>query len=1468
MTTTQSGELIQLDSQLRSVWTRSQTLHLASGALAFCRWLIPLFLAALAVDWSIGLPLAIRGLLPVAAFIFCIRKSWTSGWNRLSRYDATRVALQLEESHGGLNSLLVSAVQLRQSHDSSGGSPELRAFTCRQANELATTLNPASTASFQPLQRPTTIAFLLAGVIGLLAIINGPLLTAGLQRIFTPWKTVEYPTSTRITFATEDLVVQQGASVEIEVTVAGVVPRECLLQLKTGEGEPRELTLDVIDDSCRYSIASASRDFTWQMVAGDARTNWTNVRVVTSPRIEQAQVRLEYPQYLGRDSETIEAMTLTAPEGTRVHWQLTLDRPVRSGTFLRDGELAEPMTVSEDGHQVSFNALVSDSRGYTLNWVDRDHSFKFSSSRYFLQVATDRTPQVEFTAPPGNLVAMLGRPLTLAVRARDDHGIDDSKIVYSLNQQPDQTVDFSPPKDDRQHPIDWDYRTALPELKVGDHLTITVEVSDRYPGENGPHTARSETRRISFLSREEYLEQIGRRRDQLLTRLRTIYRQERKAHSTVRNLDGFSASFIQSCQLEAIRQEMIRDQLKQTAAGMQALLDDLTANSVSDAPQGELLERLQESLIDIAESHVAESAELLRTQSGKQKDRNSGPAARAVNAAARDLGSLVLLGGIESAQEVYARETRMLAESQAEIRWLTADSSNESARQELMERQEELAQWTEQLLADLHAGMRYEKRPLAVLRLTRSIKELQNAGTGVELRRVGEFLKSGDIKQALARQASLTQRFLDAEFSVRLSGAYSTLLKTKDTLRSLSLEQTELREACVALRDDSSTTEVHKLADRQNELRRQLITLMLPSVPAPRARLSDSAPPTPPPVKRILSSTEAQMTLAVSHLNNGEQKQTESAQSQAESSLKELSAIVDQWSVETGLMTQGLDTLVADSSDRLSRIEDYEARVIALLEQMDTAVAEDKKVQSLAPAQSALRDDLGLFVEDLEELRQVEEGHDIPPVLRRLKQAHQALSAATEAMTNGESDRAIEAQEQAADAIADSFSIVTAQNERLSFLQDLLMFQRAVGFANRYMSDIVAEQREMLAATEAAKPDDVEKLLPGMSNLQKCMEEVAPLLDLVAGRLDVGTPLAFAQTDFEDAVEALRIGDTLEAIDAQDVAVESLAEVAVLVEDVRRQTGYVAEIVEFLHRSTSTAAGLQYRQEEVLARLPNTKTDQIDAVAAEQSALQSQITRYSSELTAAIGMPEYGEADTESQAIVSPLKAGETDLAAEQMELVALLLGENIESLTGIISVLHGLPQVEVTNQSPPELVQLVEVLAIASEHQTVYRKTGVAQPQQFESIAMEQQTLASRCSQIAEAGPPSPLLTQATEQLTELTATFESGDTAMIQQRQKLAAVILRRFIAEQAVLLDTSIKVSVSEGDADDAGEGSDSESDFSAGFISDFVSGETPADKRTDWKVLADRNRAALNQNFARELPLEYRGLLKNYYERLSK
>ena len=55
---------------------------------------------------------------------------------------------------------------------------------------------------------------------------------------------------------------------------------------------------------------------------------------------------------------------------------------------------------------------------------------------------------------------------------------------------------------------------------------------------------------------------------------------------------------------------------------------------------------------------------------------------------------------------------------------------------------------------------------------------------------------------------------------------------------------------------------------------------------------------------------------------------------------------------------------------------------------------------------------------------------------------------------------------------------------------------------------------------------------------------------------------------------------------------------------------------------------------------------------------------------------------------------------------------------------------------------------------------------------------------------------------------------------------------------------------------------------GDLNALVSGEIPKDRDSEWQILKERGRAALHENFARELPLEYRGMLKNYFEEVAK
>jgi hypothetical protein len=122
---------------------------------------------------------------------------------------------------------------------------------------------------------------------------------------------------------------------------------------------------------------------------------------------------------------------------------------------------------------------------------------------------------------------------------------------------------------------------------------------------------------------------------------------------------------------------------------------------------------------------------------------------------------------------------------------------------------------------------------------------------------------------------------------------------------------------------------------------------------------------------------------------------------------------------------------------------------------------------------------------------------------------------------------------------------------------------------------------------------------------------------------------------------------------------------------------------------------------------------------------------------------------------------------------------------------------------------------------------------------------------------------------MTSISDMLTASNKAAAASAQLAADLTLRHHIIEQALILNTAIPPAssssepvVTEAETDDLDVAEAVES------ISDFVSGEAPKDKKSEWEILGERDRAALNQNFARELPLEFRATLKDYYERVAK
>jgi len=1489
---TENRQKENLSSYVRAVWRRGQTLHVTAGSLALSQWIIPLFLAVMAIDWLTDLPAAPRmaclaGLLSVSLY-----KAWRCGWLNVRAFNPTHSALRIEKHVGGFESLLVSAVQLRAGELSPGTSESLRDMACSRAEQAVSPLRPADAVDYQSLRRPATAAIAFALLVGVFAIVDGPMLAAGAGRIFAPWLDIRYPTRTQVEVVDGDMIVKAGGRVKIRARVSGVIPERAELALRTGADKSRVRELDITDGDCVHTIESVFRGFEYRILAGDAKSRWHSVQVIAPPRIARAEVTLKFEDYTKRPIKTVESLTLTVPEKTTVNWRLTLDCAVSEAYFNPAGSESIPLDVSADGRTVTMQRVATDSRAYHFSWKERKHGFKFTSPRHALHVTPDQPPHVELTSPAENLYATLGRKLDLAFRGRDDHGVAESVVCYRIDKRGENRFRFTPTKpiDGTEQVIDWDYRTVpvLRKLAVGQTVTFVVELADSYPGDEGSHRVRSEAKRMQFLSMEDYLAQIEKQRQRLLSQLRTTYRQERKVHEVVARLDRSDPIFIQTCQLEAVRQDMMRETLNKLADRISSLTEDMTANSVTEQSLITSLVQLRSALQRISSKHVSGAANALRELARDSRHKGDKGLAHAhavymLNSSARELGLLVLQLGFRDAAEVMAREMHAAAQTQASFRLQTIMSKGDTAP--LVEAQDRLRKWIFRLLAASPKGKESTiDDALIEFTLTRMVKQLINGGIDARLQKAATLIGGKKPAEALRLQSEAIAALLKAEFRLRAGAEREALAKAMGLFKSQAGALKKLRLEMQALDDETFRKRQANLAAAQTALHGNLQMLLMPEIPARRARLFDSAVPVPPAVADLLAATDAAMAQAVRHIKKGDRAAAAEAHVKAESSFRDLAEMADRRIVEmTRAVTMGrLAYGAAKISDRLER---FRERQLSLLEKTEDAAANGTKSQYIIALQGNLAEDVGQFGTDLAgRIRTC----PIPSAVSlslpaRLDEALQAMRKVDPLLKGSKLGEAVKHQKAVIAAIAGAEELLAEHATNVGFYAGMLAQAKDAIAPSSYLQEIEEEQRDMLALTRKTKPDDMPNLAIPQKNLIHAVDAVLVALDPIAHMVESGTVMLFAKDDMDEAGIALEEKDVEEALDAQDYIVETLGELRGKIDAATPQYLYVLEVIEAMHETFQEGVLIREAQRKLREKVSAKAADAAD-LAKEQGALKARAEAYGKLIDEITGLGVIAPsvqhmADAEKQ-----LAGGDTAAAVDRMSQVEQALQADAGTvLRAMESLVQLLAAPMSGSKSPAGLVLLKEILVMAARQKDLYRQSHAAKPQTLKGYETKLREIENACGPFIarerqsrkpvaeeEGGGKAPEVGPRGNLHLRLAAAqghlAKASDRTKVVTEQKMVATSLRQFIVARS--LEFWVPPA---GPAPPAPGSSDRvvENDFDELiFLPGVVSGKRPPDGKLDWEVLGKRNRAALNENFARELPLEYRAILKDYYERLTR
>ncbi len=433
---------------LGRVIRRARLLTVLRGSLATLAVAVGCVLAIMAIDyWVVIFSEAVRWAMSFAAGVATVLCGlWFIARPLARGRSLAGSAMAIERHHPQLQERLSSTIELLTSTDAPAlrGSDELIAALARQAVTDAGALSPAGEISFRGAIRPLVVAVVVLGVlVGLLAVWPdqaGRLLRramlANVSRVSdTSLKVTRVDGENLRAWGRDgiDYVLLTGGRLQVELTVADPAVSDAQLRKTAMAGGPENVLAmtrlpDAANGSRRFAMTCppAAGSFRFRLGAGDALTRYFGVRVVDQPEVSGIDVRLEYPAYTSRESETAVdvAGDIAAVAGATATITIRAAAPPTSVDMLVGGGCHSLNPVGAAGAYVHRIDLV---KGLKTKWSVRlidEYGFTNTPAEHAIEALLDKPPRVVLSVPAGGRLRL--RPtdkLPAEYRVWDDFGV-------------------------------------------------------------------------------------------------------------------------------------------------------------------------------------------------------------------------------------------------------------------------------------------------------------------------------------------------------------------------------------------------------------------------------------------------------------------------------------------------------------------------------------------------------------------------------------------------------------------------------------------------------------------------------------------------------------------------------------------------------------------------------------------------------------------------------------------------------------------------------------------------------------------------------------------------------------------------------------------------------------------------------------------------------------------------------------
>ena len=371
---------------------------------------------------------------------------------------------------------------------------------------------------------------------------------------------------------------------------------------------------------------------------------------------------------------------------------------------------------------------------------------------------------------------------------------------------------------------------------------------------------------------------------------------------------------------------------------------------------------------------------------------------------------------------------------------------------------------------------------------------------------------------------------------------------------------------------------------------------------------------------------------------------------------------------------------------------------------------------------------------------------------------------------------------------------------------------------------------------------------------------------------DMASLLEFAQSSFGSATTMLEAGKQSDAAASQTEAADLLQKTGDDIIVIAARNTYVAEMMDFLYRKSAVAMNIFAAQKQLNFDAQYNKDIKPDVILKRQESLLLQARQFGDDLFRVTKQGHFHSTARYMEKAVKSLKAGKLELAIQDMNRAEGAINVDKGEFSAVMVKLVRVPGL-LTVDLNAELKLLLDTLDLSITQRDLTRALWLAADGPNHSLVQSQIGLLKNLNELMQSSDNHQVLVAAHDHLSKVPALLKKSSKQEAYREQREAEGFLRGFILEYAYTYvwlgrGNGIKKSpYSEPFREDTIAENKQLDKFDI-FQKMAVQGDLPEDQKSEWEVLGRRERAALNENFARELPLEYRVLLKDYYESLAK